>query len=107
MDEQTIFYLLFFSVPILALIVYGIVNRPKVITGPAAVESHKVEVAKFGGKWSHGWNYLIIFRLSDGETLELNTTQAEYQTIKDGQRGTLLWDDNQLVEFIPDEGEPL
>lgn len=105
MDEQTIFILIIMAIPFLALIVYGITNRPKVVTGPATVESHRVEVAKFGAKWSHGWNYLIIFRLSDGETLELYTTEGEYQTIQDGQSGTLLWDDNQLVEFIPNEGE--
>lgn len=102
MDEQTIFILIILVIPFLALIVYGIVNRPKILTGPATVESHSVEVAKYGAKWSHGWNYLIIFRLSDGETLELYTTQMEYETIKDGQHGMLSWDDNQLMDFIPD-----
>lgn len=107
MDEQTIFMLIIIAVPLLALVAYAITNRPKVVTGPATVESHTVEVARFGGKWSHGWNYIIIFRLSDGDKLELYTTEAEYQTIKDEQTGTLFWDDNQLVEFIPDEGDPL
>lgn len=102
MDEQTIFILVICAVPFLALVVYGITNRPKVLTGPATVESHKVEVAKFGAKWSHGWNYLVTFRFSDGDTLELYTTEAEYQTIEDGQHGMLSWDGNQLMDFIPD-----
>lgn len=102
MDEQTIFMLVIFGVPVLALVVYAITNRPKIITGPATVESHKVEHSKVGVRWSHSWNYLIIFRLSDGDTLELYTTEAEYQTIEDGQTGTLFWDGNQLMDFIPD-----
>ena len=103
MDEQTIFILVICAVPFLALAVYGITNRPKILTGPATVDSHNVETARFGGRWSHGWNYLVTFRLSDGDTLELYTTEAEYLTIEDGQTGTLFWDDNQLVDFIPDQ----
>lgn len=102
MDEQTIFMLFIFAVPILALVVYAITNRPKIVTGPATVESHSVEHSKVGSPWSRGWNYLIIFQLSDGDTLELYTTEAEYQTIEDGQTGTLFWDGNQLMDFIPD-----
>ena len=107
MDEQTIFILIIIAVPFLALITYGITNRPKTVTGPATVESHSVEHAKIGVQWSHSWNYLITFRLSDGDTLLLYTTEAEYQTIEDGQSGTLFWDGNQLVDFIPDEGDPI
>lgn len=101
MDEQTLFILAIFAIPLLALVVYGITNRPKIVTGPATVEAHKVEHAKMGARWSSSWNYLILFRLSDGDTLELYATEAEYQTIEDGQAGTLFWDNNQLVEFIP------
>lgn len=103
MSEQTIFYLIIFATPLLGLLVYGIVNRPKIVSGPATVDSHKVEHAKYGTRWSHSWNYLITFRFSDGDTLELYTTEAEYQTIKDGQTGTLFWDGNQLMDFIPDD----
>ena len=102
MDGQTIFLLAIIATPFLALIVYGILNRPKVLTGPATVDSHRVEHAKYGGIWSHSWNYLVTFRFSDGDTLELHTTLAEYQTLEDGQHGTLSWDGNQLMDFIPD-----
>lgn len=107
MDEQTLFMLIIFAVPFLALAVYAVTNRPKIVTGPATVESHSVEHSKVGARWSSSWNYLITFRLSDGDPLVLYTTEAEYQTIEDGQTGTLLWDGNQLVEFIPDGGDPL
>ncbi len=102
MDAQTIFYIVILGTPFLALAIYGIFNRPNVLTGWATVDSHDVETAKFGGRWSHGWNYLITFRFSDGDTLELYTTEEEYLTIKDGQFGILSWDGNQLVEFVPD-----
>lgn len=102
MDEQTILILIIIAVPFLALVVYAITNRPKIVTGPATVGSHSVEHSKVGARWSRGWNYLITFRLSDGDTLELYTTEAEYQTIKDGQTGTLFWDGNQLMDFVPD-----
>lgn len=102
MDAQTIFILIILIIPFLALLVYGITNRPKILSGQAMAESHKIEHAKAGVRWSHSWNYLITFRFSDGDTLELYTTEAEYQTIQDGQTGTLFWDGNQLMEFIPD-----
>ncbi len=101
MEAETILILSFFLIPALALIVYGITNRPKTVTGPATVVSHSVEHSKVGAQWSSSWNYLITFRLSDGDTLVLYTTEAEYQSIRDGQSGTLFWDGNQLVEFIP------
>lgn len=103
MDAQTIFILVIIAIPFLALLVYGITNRPKILTGPATVECHRVEHAKMGVMWSHSWNYLLVFRFPDGETLELHTTLSEYQTIKDGQHGMLSWDGNQLMDFIPDE----
>lgn len=102
MDAQTIFYIFIIATPFLALIVYGIFNRPKVVTGPATVDSHRVEHAKYGVIWSHSWNYLVTFRFSDGDTLELHTTQEEYQTLEDGQHGILSWDGNQLMDFTPD-----
>lgn len=102
MDEQTILMLILVAIPALALLVYAITSRPKIVTGPATVDSHKLEYSKAGGRWSHNWNYLIIFRLSDGDTLELYTTEAEYQTIQDGQTGMLFWDGNQLMDFVPD-----
>lgn len=102
MDGQTIFYIAIIAVPFLCLAVYGIFSRPKVLTGPATVESHNLETAKFGSAWSHGWNYMIRFRLADGESLELYVTLEEYQTIEDGQTGMLSWDRDQLMDFIPD-----
>ena len=102
MDDQTIFILILIAIPFLALIVYGIANRPRIQTGPATVDSHRVEHGRYGGKWSHSWNYLITFRFSDGDMLELHTTLTDYQTIKDGQKGMLSWDGNQLMDFEPD-----
>lgn len=103
MDAQILLYVFIIGTPLLALLVYGIFNRPKVVTGQATVECHRVEHAKMGVMWSHSWNYLLVFRFPDGETLELHTTLSEYQTIKDGQHGMLSWDGNQLMDFIPDE----
>ena len=103
MDPQTILILVIIAIPFLALLVYGITNRPKIVTGPATVECHRVEHGKYGGKWSHSWNYLVTFRFSDGDTLELHTTLTDYQTIKDGQHGMLSWDEDQLMDFVVDD----
>lgn len=44
--------------------------------------------------------YLAVFRLENGEELELKTTEEAYAKLKDGTTGTLTWQGEDLVTFL-------
>lgn len=82
----------------------------QVLTGRAAVVSKRVSEGNYRNAqrnaktWYVGrqWNYLVTFRLSDGEMLELHTFENEYHTLKEGMTGQLTWHKQNLSGFEPD-----
>lgn len=87
------------------LILYWINNRGPVLTGPATIVSRRVEPAKYAGRYrpgveNAGWNYLVTFRLADGEEIELYTFENIYNTLKEGTCGQLTWHQDTLSDFI-------
>ena len=87
-------------------VLWGIPALIKRLRGPmtahVTVSSRRMELAKWGGRWSDNWNRLITFQLKDGSELELYVSQAEYQTIEDGQTGQITWEEDTLIHFDPD-----
>lgn len=75
------------------------------LTGRATVVSKKLEHGRFGGKHSSSWNYLVTFRLSDGEKLELYVFENQYAQLKEGSAGTLRWEKDTMQDFIPETEE--
>lgn len=83
-----------------------------VLTGRATVVSKRVQegnyrsVRRNARTWyvNSAWNYLVTFRLSDGEELELHTFETEYHGLKEGMHGQLSWHKNNMTSFIPEEG---
>lgn len=65
------------------------------------------EHARFsGGKYGgQNWNYLVTFRLADGEEIELYTGQNEYRQLKEGLAGQLSWHRDNFVSFDFDENQ--
>ena len=102
MDSGTIFLLCIFLTPFLGLLIYGIANRKRELTGSATVISHRMDLGVGGGWYGDNWNRMITFRLSDGTELELYAIQADYTAIADGQTGTLTWDKDILIHFDAD-----
>lgn len=45
------------------------------------------------------WQYLVTFRLENGEEKELTTTEEIYTTLKEDSRGMLTWQESQLISF--------
>lgn len=74
-------------------------NRASTYVGTATVVSHRMEPAKVHGKYVSSWNYLVTFRLSDGEELELSAGEQEYYILTDGMTGTLHWQGGDFREF--------
>ena len=59
----------------------------KHLTGPATVVSKQVEYGRFAGKHSSSWNYLVTFRLCDGEEIQLYTFEKPIQNAQRGNQG--------------------
>lgn len=75
----------------------------KTLTGRATIVSKKLEHGRFGGKYSSSWNYLVTFRLSDGEELELYVFENQYAQLKEGSTGILRWEKDTMQDFIPEK----
>lgn len=74
----------------------------KNLTGPAMVVSRRMELAKVASRHANNWNYLVTFRLSDGEELELYVFEQEYDKLTEGLTGQLTWCRENLSSFDPD-----
>ena len=78
-------------------------SRGKVLTGSAKVISRRAEAGSGGGSWrSSNWNYLVTFRFSDHDELELFVSEQQYAELKEGLTGQIVWCKDVLSEFIPD-----
>ena len=77
----------------------------KHLTGPATVVSKQVEYGRFAGKHSSSWNYLVTFRLCDGEEIQLYTFENQYKMLKEGTSGMLTWSREHFVSFELDKEE--
>lgn len=79
----------------------------KVLTGPATVVSRRADPAKYPGRMQLGvesatWNYLVTFRLADGEEIDLYVFEEQFRMLKEGLTGQLTWCKDTFSEFIPD-----
>ena len=84
------------------LVLFIINSDGKTLTGPAMVVSRRAELAKVASRHANNWNYLVTFRLSDGEELELYVFQQEYHKLTEGLTGQLTWCRENLSSFEPD-----
>lgn len=50
------------------------------------------------------WDYLITFIKEDGSEVELYTGEANYDMFDDGDKGTLTYQGDKLLEFVWDKG---
>ena len=108
MDKEKLELFLMLAIPFAAFLY--MVRRTtggKALTGPATVVSRRAEPARHPGRMQLGvesstWNYLVTFRLADGEELELYVFENEFKHLKEGLTGRLTWHKDTLTEFIPD-----
>ena len=102
MNETILEYLLFGTLilaPVLLLVRQWILNKAPTYTASVVVESRRVEVGRVHGRGSSGWNHLVTFRLGDGDTVTLFTTEAEYSQLKEGQQAIIVWQEDMLCQF--------
>ena len=75
----------------------------KNLTGRATVVSKRVDLAKVAGRRANNWNYLVTFRLSDGEELELYVFESQYHELTEKTAGQLTWCKENLISFDADQ----
>lgn len=72
-------------------------TRGTVLTGWATVASRRI----------HFRDYLVTFRLSDGEELELYVFRNQYFELAEGRTGYLTWCKDSMSSFEPDMEESI
>ncbi len=75
-----------------------LINRKPTLTGEATVISRRAELARQPTR-GQGYNYLVTFRLADGEEIELYTAESEYKQLKEGLTGQLTWHTQNFCDF--------
>lgn len=73
------------------------------MTGFATVISRTPELG-YGGKWSSGWNYKILFEVGS-HTFPLYVLKSDYERLQEGMTGLLTWQEDNMLEFVPNEKE--
>ena len=81
------------------LLMQHLTNKAPEYTANAVVDSHQMTPGRYHGKWSSGWNNQITFRLADGDTITLYTTQQDYSALQDGQSVTIRWQNENLLQY--------
>ena len=76
-------------------------HRRREMMGQAEVISKTPELG-YGGKWSSSWNYKIVFRVGGAE-FPLYVLKSDYETIQEGMTGILIWQEENLLSFTPNE----
>ena len=79
----------------------------QVLTGRATVVSKRVSEGNYRSAqrnaktWYVGrhWNYLVTFRLSDEQVLDLHTFEKDFHRLKEGTTGQLTWCKENMTGF--------
>ena len=64
------------------------------------VLSRKVDTCYALEKTDSSWSYLVKFRFDNGEELELNTSESDYQKLKEGTSLSITWQGEKLLSFV-------
>lgn len=75
-------------------------NRAPEYVAAAIVVSRRMGTARYHGKYSSGWNYLVTFQVGN-DTIELYVGEMEYRELTEGTEGTLRWQHENLLHFDP------
>lgn len=102
MNETILEHLLFGTLllaPVVLLVRQWYLNKAPTYAASVVVESRQVVVGRYHGRGSSGWNHLVTFRLSDGDTITLFTTEAEYFQLKEDMHAAIVWQNDTLCQW--------
>lgn len=99
-------FLLFLAAFVVLLLQQWLHNRRPTYTATATIVSRRTEPGRYMRNKSAGpfactstINYIVTFRLSDGEELELLTGKEEYFILEEGLTGQLQWQGTDFRYF--------
>lgn len=72
-----------------------------IMTGFATVLSKTPELG-YGGKWSSGWNYRAVFSVGNTQLI-LYVLKSDYELLREGMTGLLTWQEENMLNFVPDK----
>lgn len=67
-------------------------------TADATVFARRMASARFPTP-GNTWDHIVTFTLSDGAQVELFASEAQFDTLTEGQTGTLTWEGERLLGF--------
>ena len=73
-------------------------------TAAATVLSRKVDTSYALTKADSSWTYLVMFRLENGEELQLQVAEADFKKLKEGTSLSITWQGENLTSFIIELG---
>ena len=107
MNPVLTLFLLFLAAFLCLLLQQWHHNRRPTYTATATIVSRRTEPGKYmrshtssgipGG--TSTINYIVTFRLSDGEEIDLFTGEAEYRILEEGLTGQLQWQGTDFRYF--------
>lgn len=97
-----LFLLILISCFAFLMIRQHLLNKAPTYTAAATVKSRRMGTARYAGKYSSGYNYLVTFALGDTDTVELYVGQAEFPLLTEGLRGQLVWQNENMLSFDTD-----
>ena len=78
-------------------------KRRREMMGQAEVLSKTPELALGSGAFgNNNWNYKVQFRVGSAEFF-LYALQCDYDVLEPGMTGTLVWQEENLISFTPNE----
>ena len=102
MNPVLTLFLLFLAAFLCLLLQHWHHNRRPTYTATATIVARRVEPARCPASPLRGTstdNYIVTFRLSDGEEIDLFTGEAEYRILEEGLTGQLQWQGTDFRSF--------
>ena len=93
-----------FLLPIGIFLIHHLLTRNKgIMTAQATVVSKTPELAIGSGTFgNNNWNYKVVFEAGSAEIV-LYAIRQDYDLLEPGMTGTLTWQEENMLEFIPDK----
>ena len=101
--KTELIFLGFILLPVGIFLIHHLLTRNKgIMTAQATVVSKTPELAigssTFG---NNNWNYKVVFEAGSAEIV-LYAIRQDYDLLEPGMTGTLTWQKENLLEFVPD-----
>jgi hypothetical protein len=95
-----------FLLPVGIFLIHHLLTRNKgIMTAQATVISKTPELAIGSGTFgNNNWNYKVVFEAGSLQ-IELYAIRQDYDQLEPGMTGTLTWQEENMLDFVPDTAQ--